>query len=161
VTCPDRNPLKNAYFGDLHTHTTFSYDAYTFETRTTPSDAYAFAKGMAITIAGAHSGGPTTQLDRPLDFAAITDHSELLAIDLGCGVAVDGTPYDPDSPFFNRPKCVAARSTDPAVEKLNFGLSVSRQRSLCGDANPEESATCLEKVHGQWRLVSRRSRKTT
>src|SRR4051812_3559604 len=83
-TCADHNPLKNAYFGDLHTHTTFSYDAYTFETRTTPLDAYAFAKGMAITIAGAHPGGPTTKLDRPLDFAAITDHSELLAIDLGC-----------------------------------------------------------------------------
>src|SRR4029077_6943335 len=54
VTCPDRNTLKNAYFGDLHTHQTLSSDAYTFETRTPPMDAYAFAKGMRIQIAGAH-----------------------------------------------------------------------------------------------------------
>lgn len=149
-TCPDHNPLKNAYFGDLHTHTTFSYDAYTFETRTTPLDAYAFAKGMAITIAGAHPGGPTTKLDRPLDFAAITDHSELLAIDLGCGVAVDGTPYDPDSPYFNDPKCVAARSTNPTQEKLNFALSFSRQQSLCNNSNPEQSADCQPVVQEAW-----------
>jgi hypothetical protein len=150
VTCPDRNPLKNPYFGDLHTHTTYSYDAYTFETRTTPLDAYAFARGMAIQIAGAHPGGPITQLDRPLDFAAITDHSELLAIDFGCGVAVDGTPYDPDSPFFNRPRCVAARSTDPAQERANFALSRSRQQSLCNNTNPEESADCRPVVEEAW-----------
>ena len=150
VTCADRNPLRNPYFGDLHTHTTFSYDAYTFETRTTPMDAYAFARGMPIQIAGAHPGGPITRLDRPLDFAAITDHSELLAIDFGCGVAVDGTPYDPDSPFFNKPKCVAARSTDPAMEKINFALSRSRQQSLCNNANPQDSAVCLPVVQEAW-----------
>lgn len=150
MSCPDNNPLKNAYFGDLHTHTTFSYDAYTFETRTTPMDAYAFAKGMAIQIAGAHPGGPITKLDRPLDFAAVTDHSELLAIDLGCGAAVDGTPYDPDSPIFDDPKCVAARSTDRVAEKLNFVLSFTRQRALCDDTNPEESATCLPIVREAW-----------
>ncbi|HZJ63398.1 MAG TPA: DUF3604 domain-containing protein [Kofleriaceae bacterium] len=150
VTCPDRNTLKNPYFGDLHTHTAFSYDAYTFETRVTPMDAYAFARGMPIQIAGAHPGGPIARLDRPLDFAAITDHSELLAIDFGCGVSVDGTPYDPDSPFFNRLKCVAARSTDPAMEKINFAQSRSRQQSLCGDANPEESPICLPVVQDAW-----------
>jgi hypothetical protein len=150
ASCPDFNSLKNAYFGDLHTHTTFSYDAYTFETRTTPMDAYAFAKGMKITIAGGQPGGPTTQLDRPLDFAAITDHSELLAIDYGCGTAVDGTRYDPDSPYFNDLKCVAARNNDPSKAATNFALSISRQKSLCGDTNPEQSAACLPVVQEAW-----------
>ena len=148
VTCPDRNTLKNPYFGDLHTHTTFSYDAYTFETRVTPMDAYAFARGMPIQIAGAHPGGPITRLDRPLDFAAITDHSELLAIDFGCGETVDGVPYDAASPFFNRPKCVAARSVDG--NSLDFALLRSRQRSLCGTTNPEDSAICQPVIQEAW-----------
>ena len=149
-TCPDFNPLKNAYFGDLHAHTTFSYDAYTFETRTTPLDAYAFAKGMAITIAGGQPGGPTTQLDRPLDFLALTDHSELLAIDFGCGAGVDGTLYDPDSPYRNDLRCIAARSSDPTKSKTNFSLSLSRQNALCGGTDPEQSATCLPVVEEAW-----------
>jgi hypothetical protein len=148
--CPDHNPLKNAYFGDLHTHTTFSYDAYTFDTRTTPLDAYAFARGMRIQIAEGHPGGPFTQLDRPLDFAAITDHSELLAIDFGCGVDRDGNPFDPDSPFFDRPRCVAARSTDPAQQRLNFVLAPSRQQALCNNTNPQESAVCRPVVQEAW-----------
>jgi len=149
-TCPDFNPLKNAYFGDLHTHTAFSYDAYTFETRATPMDAYAFAKGMRIQIGGVNPGGPVTQLDRPLDFAAITDHSELLAIDFGCGLTSDGVPFDPDSPYFDDPKCVAARSTNPAAESVNFLLSISRQAELCASSVPTDSAICRPVVKDAW-----------
>lgn len=148
TTCPDSNPLKNAYFGDLHTHTTYSYDAYTFLTRTTPMDAYAFARGMAIRIAAGGSGGPVTQLDRPLDFAALTDHSEFLAIDFGCGVGVDGAPFDPDSPYFNQQKCVAARNSNGA--RLDFTLPRSRQSALCGTTNPQDSATCRPVIQEAW-----------
>src|SRR5215475_11802421 len=96
--------------------------------------AYGFAKGMAVQIAGAEPGGPVTQLDRPLDFLAITDHSEFLAIDFGCGALPDGTPFDPDSPFFNQPRCAAARSAN----HLDIAVTLSRQQALCGTTHPED-----------------------
>ncbi len=73
-SCPDYNPRKNPYFGDLHVHTAFSLDALIFGTRKGPTAAYLFAQGQPIELAG----GGTAQLDRPLDFMAVTDHGESL-----------------------------------------------------------------------------------
>lgn len=79
--CGNRNPLRHALFGDLHVHTAYSMDAYLFNTRSTPDDAYRFAKGESINIepldADGNPGHPV-QLSRRLDFAAITDHAENL-----------------------------------------------------------------------------------
>ena len=70
------NPLRNAYFGDLHTHTNFSYDAFLNGTRATPDDAYRYAKGGTLT----HAAGFEIQLDAPLDFYAVTDHASFLGM---------------------------------------------------------------------------------
>jgi len=67
---------RNAYFGDLHVHTAYSSDAYAFGTLATPYDAYRFAKGEAIK----HPAGFDLQLDRPLDFYAVTDHAKSLGL---------------------------------------------------------------------------------
>jgi hypothetical protein len=65
---------RQAYFGDLHIHTGLSTDAYILGVRNTPEDVYSFAKGGIIQ----HGGGYPIQIKRPLDFAAITDHSEYM-----------------------------------------------------------------------------------
>ena len=69
----DPNPLRNAYFGETHVHTMFSLDAYIGDNRMSPSMAYRFAKGEAFDI-----GGIKKQLRRPLDFVAVSDHSEYI-----------------------------------------------------------------------------------
>jgi hypothetical protein len=70
------NPDRSAFFGDLHVHTKYSFDAYAFGTLATPYDAYRFAKGQAIT----HAAGFDLQLRRPLDFYAVTDHAMFLGV---------------------------------------------------------------------------------
>jgi len=48
--CAERDPLRNAYFGDLHVHTAFSQDASAKGTRNRPRDAYRFAMGERLGI---------------------------------------------------------------------------------------------------------------
>jgi len=75
--CASFNAERNLYFGDLHVHTSYSFDASFWGTRTDPFGAYDFAQGAPATL-GSPTGDPprTAQLARRLDFAAVTDHSE-------------------------------------------------------------------------------------
>jgi hypothetical protein len=75
-----------AWFGDLHLHTGYSFDAAASATNTTPDDAYRYARGEAVEYFGRR-----VQRRTPLDFLAVTDHAEYL------GVAVDA--QDPNGRF--------------------------------------------------------------
>jgi hypothetical protein len=67
------NPLKNAYFGQLHLHTGMSFDAYLGGTRLYAEEAYRFARGEEI-----EQDGRKIKTDAPLDFLGVSDHSEYL-----------------------------------------------------------------------------------
>ncbi|PLW87706.1 DUF3604 domain-containing protein [Halioglobus japonicus] len=67
---------RKAYFGDLHVHTTYSFDGHSMGTLATPYDAYRFALGEAI----ANPAGFDMQLSAPLDFYSVTDHAMFLGL---------------------------------------------------------------------------------
>src|SRR5258708_25686318 len=70
------NPLREAYYGDLHLHTSYSFDAYLQgATGVDPDEAYRFAKGKVVNYLG-----QPVQRREPLDFLAVTDHSENIRV---------------------------------------------------------------------------------
>jgi hypothetical protein len=84
---------RQAFFGDLHIHTNFSFDAFTGNVRTTPDDAYLYAKGHPI----AHPSGDAIRITgRPLDFLMVADHAEFLG--------VHAALLDPTSPTYGHPE---------------------------------------------------------
>ena len=114
--CNDHNPLKNAYFGDLHVHTVYSLDANTQGTIITPDESYRFAKGSRLGIQPYSAEGEAlryAQLNRPLDFAAITDHAELFGEVEIC--------TNPEYPQYNAPECLFYRQS-PENAFLFFNL---------------------------------------
>ena len=74
VCGPNGSTDNQLLWGDLHVHTSYSLDANVYGTLATPEDAYRFAKGEPLT----RSDGSVVQLERPLDFVAITEHAEWL-----------------------------------------------------------------------------------
>src|SRR5438874_6433057 len=108
--CASFDPLRAPYFGDLHIHTHFSADAYIFGTRVGPPDAYAFARGASIVLADDNEQQTrSARLDRPLDFAAVTDHSEFFGEVLLCDT--------PGSLVYDDPQCQLLRQSDSPQEQ--------------------------------------------
>lgn len=107
AACPASDPLKQAYFGDLHLHTSYSMDAFALATSTTPEDAYRYARGEAVN----YFGTPRKR-HAPLDFLAVTDHAEYL------GVARE--TINPNGPFANTDWFKTMTNRDPAVSAEAF-----------------------------------------
>ncbi|WP_051668999.1 DUF3604 domain-containing protein [Marinobacter nitratireducens] len=113
---PAPNSQRNAYFGELHLHTEYSLDAVA--TRLKPEDAYRFALGEAVAAPPYDEAGnslvPPHQIDRPLDFAAITDHGEWLGERQLC------TDPTIDQVAYYSPECTLFRE-DKELGFLLFG----------------------------------------
>ncbi|HEV2531989.1 DUF3604 domain-containing protein [Phenylobacterium sp.] len=130
---PGWNPERNAYFGDLHVHTKLSFDAYIFNVRATPEDAYRFAKGETI----GHAAGFNIRLaGGPLDFVAVTDHSEYI------GAMEEAN--DPSSPISKLPVVQGLFSPDPKSIQTAFNRMVEGN-----------DAGTLPKEFSERRIVSR------
>ena len=143
--CSHYSPERHVFFGDLHVHTANSFDAYTFDVRTRPEDAYRFARGTPVALPPLDSNGRGTRevrIDRPLDFAAITDHGEFLG-----EVALCSTP---GSPAYDSPTCQSFRRGFTASQ-LDFGARLSTRRpqratDVCGT----DLQQCLQTAGDVW-----------
>ena len=130
TTTPDYNEDRNAYFGDTHIHTKYSFDAYIFGTTATPDDAYRFAQGEAIQ----HPLGFDMKIKEPLDFYAVTDHAFFLGM---INAWADTSTYASTLPgveAFHDLNRDGNRGVDSIVDRFNlFGNQV---RNILADVRP-------------------------
>ena len=133
-----RSSTRNAYFGDLHVHTKYSFDAYIYGTRNDPDDAYRYAKGETLT----HAAGIEMRLEAPLDFLAVADHATYL----GMFEQMDNA----DSGVGRHPLSIALRSAETTDDRVAvFREVLPRQR---GYVDPDDLLD-LGIVGSAWREI--------
>ena len=144
---------KQPLFGDLHIHTAVSMDANTLGTVATPDDAYRYARGHTIEV---YPGTPgmgmrEVRIDRPLDFAAVTDHAEWMA-----EVSLCTTP---GSPSYGSTGCAIYRGEEESWLARLLGFKDFRARiggliDLSGrraDVCGEDDELCRAALGSVWR----------
>lgn len=137
-----RNPLRDVYFGELHLHTAYSLDAYIFgNTMNDPFQAYRFAKGDEVTL----PSGLPKRIQKPLDFAAITDHAEALGeYEICTNPAMQG---------YGSETCQGVRANNiRPFQEIFAGIAQAVPKRLEGICGPDGSA-CTEAVSAPWSRV--------
>jgi len=145
IPCKESFPTRRAYFGDLHVHTARSNDAWNFDVRVEPEDAYRYAFGETIQLPlGDDNKARSVRIDRPLDFAAVTDHAEFLGEQLVC--------FDDQSQGYASKFCQAMRKgegRDPALVRYIMSPFSTRSKAVCG----EKGEDCAQRSEQVWQQI--------
>ncbi len=146
--CDNYDPLRRPHFGDTHVHTAWSFDANSQDTRNTPADAYNFAKGAPMGIQPYDEKDQPMrqiQIDRPLDFTAVTDHSEFMAEMRMCNT--EGLPG------YWHPVCITHRVFPQFTfaTLAAYGLQGKNRWGFCGD----DGEVCFAQAADTWRDIQR------
>jgi hypothetical protein len=133
---------RQALFGDLHVHSSWSLDGYIFGNNNDPRAAYRFARGESVPLAG---GETSRQLRVPLDFTAVTDHAETLGYHQRCMV-------DKTAASFNTETCRMTRERDLRMYFTGFrNLAKNPPQHLaevCSD-----NADCRQAATAPWQQL--------
>ena len=147
-SCTNFTEQRQALFGDLHVHTSYSFDAAANSTGGTPADAYRFAQGEPIPFFPLdESGDPigSVRLLRPLDFVAVTDHGEFLGERRLC--------REPGSPSYDTEYCKDTRVSERQGMTM-FGRVIATEApkrivEVCG----EDGELCREYAKSPWQSI--------
>jgi hypothetical protein len=134
---------RRAFFGELHLHTTLSFDAWTRGTKVTPDMAYRFARGETVMVPASqvaaeegivgHRDVPARRA-WPLDFTAVTDHSEYL----GAVAQLDAQGSGFSRTDFGKQLAAGGRAAFFAAARIiegGKGPDADAMRSAAADAN--------------------------
>ncbi len=142
--CSNYSSERQAFFGDLHIHTGASADAMLFGTRNRPDDAYAFARGKEIFVTQdiyVPDFPLPAKLERPLDFAAVTDHAENIGTVSLC--------MTPGTEVYDSEHCRYVRKRLPTDDMATFSSELEKvwhtmytSEQICGS----DRKRCIEAV---------------
>jgi hypothetical protein len=144
--CSTHNPERNAYFGDLHVHTTISADAVAYDVTLRPDDAYRYAFGGVAHLPPLDEKGQGTRAyrnPRPLDFMAVTDHAEMMGETALCQ---DQSSAGYESSFCQTMRSSAGTHPWELVQMIAWPFP-GRSAELCGD----DSSACLTARNTVWK----------
>ena len=136
------------YFGDLHVHTSWSLDSYLGFNRVGPRDAYRFALGEEVVL----SGGRQVRIDRPLDFAALTEHAEYLGELPLCtdeASAAYALEICRDIRNETRQESLIRKMFKELILRDSGSPDPQRDPELCG----ADDARCLARAKSAWRQL--------
>lgn len=133
--CREYTTTKRPMFGDLHVHTSYSFDSYVSSQRNDPEAAYRYAKGETIMLSDEDSNQSVeARIQRPLDFTAVTDHAEFLG-------PINLCTQDSSKLAYWFPACIASRSEYFYVQLLaaNYWVTLG---VVDNSADKAESFVC-------------------
>ena len=141
--CARQDPLRQLFWGDLHAHSSWSFDAGAYGSKLTTADAFEYAKGSMVSLpdeTGALTR--TVSIDRPLDFLGMTEHGEFLGEIKIC--------TDESWAGYSSETCEDWRDLTQANGAFNFGV-------LMADSTPERfddvcgtDGDCEDAARARW-----------
>ncbi len=140
--------VKRVYWGDLHVHTAYSLDAYAYGTLNTPRDAYQFARGEEIELAGV---GPV-RLHRPLDFAAVTDHAEWFDL-----MHICTDPEQSSDPYCTNIREISSVERGREVFREYVIPTITQEQPQATPICTADPARCTKASLSQWQRVQQQA----